>query len=117
MSGSGGGGGGGSGGGGYSPTDSKKNCEDLTFETMLNSPDPSVINQMSIGDILDVEIVATQGVNVVGALRRNTTRDLAGTITDYLRELLRCLQSSNVSYEAEVLSINGGIVRVRVESV
>ena len=118
MSGSGGGGGGGAGGptgGSWAPPDSQIDCANLRFETPLSSPNPTVVAQIAVGEVADVELVNPQpDVTVVGVLRRNPPQDVIGTITTRLRELLRCIQGGT-DYQAEILEISGGVVRVKVE--
>jgi len=112
MSGLGGGSGGGGGPIGLGPggaTDDGTACDRLRFDTMLASPDPAVIERLSLGDILDLEIRG-QGV---AALARTAGGGIAGWIIERLPQLLRCLQADN-TFEAKVKSVQGGAVLVQV---
>jgi len=104
MSGSGGGGGGGGGTGGPTP------CSDLKFETSLSSPQSAVVSTINVGDILDVVAKSATGP----ALAKTESEEVAGSITaGQLLRLLECLAEGN-PFEAEVLGVSGGDVRVEV---
>jgi hypothetical protein len=106
---SGGGGGGSTGGGGDSGVD----CSALQFEANVSSPQPSAVAALQVNDALTVHL-EQQGATRMIALRR-PNNDLVGSLTDHLRELIRCIQEG-VDFEAIVLSVQGGAVRVRVQA-
>lgn len=108
MSGSGGFGGGGGGGSPSTP------CEVLAFETQLSSPKADVIQNLTVGSVLKIElkklgdtytIVVTWNGQVAGGL----------TAPDVQR-LRECILDGH-EYAATVLSINQGQVKVRVKAV
>lgn len=107
MSGSGGGGGGGNSGG--SANDSP--CESLKFDAQLTSPQPAVVATLVVGDVLDIRVDKLQGQIVVKVLKGGL---VAGGLTGPEATRLRnCIEGGH-AYEAEVMSVNGGHVRVRV---
>lgn len=106
---SGGGGDRGPSGGGDSGVD----CRDLRFEATISSPQPTVVANLQVDEVLTVGI-EQQATNRMIAVRRSNG-DLVGSLTDHLRELIRCIQEG-VNYEATVISIQGGAVRVRVQA-
>lgn len=103
---SGGSGGGGGGGSDFVP------CEMLKFDAQLTSPQPAVVQTMTAGDVLDVNIVSLNGQQVLQALKNGQAAGgLIGADASRLRE---CILSGH-AFRAVVLSVNGGQVRVHVE--
>jgi hypothetical protein len=111
MSGSDGGGdlGGGGGGGGRTP------CDQLSFEASLASPSPAVIAGLAINASLDVRLQQQPG-GALAVVAIAPGGAAAGAIATRVPELLRCLQAGNF-YQAVVLSVAGGSVRVRIEPI
>jgi hypothetical protein len=107
MSGGGGSGGGGRFGGG--PRDDEVDCDNLRFEATLTSPDPLVVATVSVDDVLSVGLADPPNRRVVVIAPAGTV----GSLVDHLAHLLRCLQRR--AFQATVLSIDGVVVRVRVE--
>ena len=104
----------GGGGGGYPirPDDAPIDCESIVDETILNSPDPTVLNKLTVGDLLMVDIIETEGRRSLVA--RTDAGEIAGAITsDSLRDLIRCINEGN-SYQAKVIELDGGLCRVEV---
>lgn len=102
MSGSGGGGG---------PAPNGDPCEKLTSETTLASPVRTVIAQLNVGTLLDVEVADTGGVRVVHAVYNG---NIAGSITStIIHRIAECIETGH-QYVAEVLSVQGGACRVRI---
>lgn len=107
---SGGGGGGGGAGPGFPEQGEPVDCADLTFATTLSDPIPEVVDDLKEGDVLAVELrTEPRRISVVDG----DGRDAGAIATQQWDRLLECLQSGN-EYEAEVLSVDGGAVRVRV---
>ncbi len=103
----GGGGGGGAGIGGIDV------CA-LTDDTVINSPVADVIETLKIGDVLIVELVRTAPVRLIV---RTQEGKIAGAITGAkLPQIIKCIEAG-VQYQAQVTSIRGGAVRVRVSNV
>jgi len=89
---------------------SEISCDKLGFECQLHSPNPAVVPQLSVGDLLTIQL--TQGARLVAEAYWHG--QVAGSILSaQLQKFLDCLQQG-YSYQATVLSITGGSVRVRV---
>jgi len=84
-------------------------CETLSGLTQLNSPQPNVVQQLSVGDNLDLILQAT-------IVEAHFNGNAAGTITwTLLARLIECMDEG-YSYIAQVRSINGGIVQVHIRA-
>ena len=106
MSGGGGGGGGGGDGGGE-----EIDCNKLRFEAQLASPQAAVVATLSVGEVLDVDVVNMSGQLVVQVLKGGSAAGgLAGPDATRLRN---CIGNGH-QYKATVRTINGGQVRVQV---
>ncbi len=70
----------------------------------------SVLASLTVGNVLSVGLQQTP---VRAIVVREAGGQVVGALTTRVRELLRCLQQQ-VDFEAEVLAINGGDVRVAV---
>jgi hypothetical protein len=95
--------------GGGRGRDAPYDCSRLRFEATLASPDATVAATLHVGDILDV-ILETAPVRRVVVSVSGT---VAGSLVDHLAQLIACLQER--AFRAEVLSVAGRVVRVRVE--
>lgn len=91
----------------YSPSDS---CAALRFETQLASPKAHVVAQLQVGNTLDI-VFGPSGSQVVIALWNGA--EAGGIVDPHLPQLRNCM-NQNEQYQADVLSIAGGQVRVRV---
>ena len=107
MSGGGGSGGGSYGGGG--PSEEEFDCDKLRFEAIVTSPDPTVVATLNEGDVLTVTLEDPPNRRVVVV----APAGVVGSLVDHLRELIRCLQRR--TFQAVVISLDGVVVRVRVE--
>ncbi|HVX00129.1 MAG TPA: hypothetical protein VHA52_06830 [Candidatus Babeliaceae bacterium] len=85
-------------------------CADLVLRTQLASPDPAVIADLGVGDILTVHLL-----NAVGPLQALTVdNQIAGAIlTANPARLINCI-NSGYEFQARVLSINGGECQVSI---
>lgn len=105
--------------GGWTPSGSTGSgpdpCE-LRFQTDLFGPVALVVQGLSVGDRLSVQII-TQGQSQSVAALTQSTGAVAGTITGarQLGALINCLAQH--AYEAEVTAISGSQVTVIVERV
>jgi hypothetical protein len=98
----------GSGGGGQ--PDPPASCL-FSFTTTLNSPVPSVLAQLRISDVLDVQIL-NQSPERIGAV--HPTLGLAGTITaQEVTRLLNCLRGG-FHYDAVVIELRSPVCRIEV---
>lgn len=107
MSGSGGGGSGG--GPGYSSP-----CDTLRFDSQLSSPQAPVVATLSPGDVLLIAVAQMNGQVVVQVLRRG--QPAGGLTGPEATQLRNCIEQGH-NFNATVLQVNGGQVRVRVEHV
>ena len=86
--------------------DSGRKCDELRFETAIASPNPNVIENLSLGDVLEIEIRE-------GAIALVHRTGIAGSIVQNVPELIRCLQQG-YEFEGEIKSIRGGRVDIEV---
>lgn len=97
------------GGNGGGPT-----CADLKFSTTIASPDPDGIGALTPGDVLDVALLEEGGVAIIGVV--DDDGSLIGSIvSDRAAQLRECLQRG-FAFQAEVESVDGGAVRVRISA-
>lgn len=85
-------------------------CDRLAFEAAIMSPDPEVVRSLHKGDILLLALRQQKPGGTIVVLKDNL---VAGSIIEHVTELVRCIQAGH-SFEAKVLSISGGDVRVQV---
>lgn len=104
-----GGGGGGGPGGGFEPNAVQTPCGELRFRTSVSSPQPAA-STLAVGDILGV-VLETEPRPVVRLV--DSASKVVGSVVGHLPDLLRCIQEG-LSYEAEVLEINGGQIKVQI---
>jgi len=97
---------GGAGGGG-----SDDDCPS-DFVTVLASPDPNVVAELTDDDLLNI-VAVDQPVR--GVLAETLSGDRVGAIVKDIVRLRRCM-ARGVIYEADVVSVNGGAVTVRVRA-
>jgi hypothetical protein len=107
MSGSGSSGGFGSGGNG-----GHIDCSKFSFETHINSPDPTEVAKLSVGDILEIVLAIRGTVEVVQVLNGS---NVVGGIVDRAPSLKQCLDKG-FKFTATVRSISGAAVKIYVES-
>lgn len=108
MSGSGGGFGGGA------SDDAQTACERLIIETAISSPKEPVIKNLSVNDVLQVELEQAGTTSVVVLTYRD---EKAGGITHAQTNRLReCIQAGT-KYIATVISKSDGQVRIRIKPV
>lgn len=93
-----------------SPSDS---CASLRFDTQLASPKAQVVAQLQVGDVLDIAF--GQGGNQIVVALWNSV-EAGGIVDPHLNQLRNCMNQGE-QFQARVLSITGGQVRVRVQHV
>lgn len=103
---------GGSGGGGYEPPLST--CESLVIETLLSSPKPRVVANLSPGATLAVQTQQSSSVTVVVLVYQGEVA--GGLASPQVARLRECLEHGT-RYQADVISISNGQVRVRIKAV
>lgn len=108
MSGSSGGGGGGT----FEPEVIA--CERLQFETDVRSPNPAVIAQIQVGDVLDVQLRKGPPDTVVLIFQG---QDVGGIVSPKAARLRECL-AGGTRYTATVIAKRGAnVVAVRITPV
>ncbi|MBK5143728.1 hypothetical protein I2494_08365 [Budviciaceae bacterium BWR-B9] len=106
--------GGGSYGGQFGQADFEVTCEKLTIDTQLSSPDPQVVTQLTVGDILNIAQINSQGSLLTVAIYNG--KQAGGIASPYIQRLRDCI-IHGTTYVARVTAINGGQVRVSVYAV
>lgn len=105
-----GGGGGGGGGGSGGPTSEPDVCKLLRIRAILNSPQPSVVQHIHVGDVLDVHM--TSGHSITVEVLHNGQP--AGSITGpEFVNLINCIRNG-IQYQAKVISTTQGKIEVEV---
>lgn len=105
--------GGGGSGGSYSPPDTGVRCASLKFDAPLQSVDPDAVQRLIERDELTVRLGTADGASVVEVVTAGG--DYVGALIDRIADLLRCIQDG-YEYVANVVSIDRGDVRVRVQA-
>ncbi len=101
---------GGSGSGGWSPSPPQNPCNTLAFRAPLNSPQPAVLAQLSVGSLLTVSLAPTPQA----AVYISYLGQVAGSLTGQkIISLINCIQNG-YQFQAEVISIVGGLCTVDV---
>lgn len=83
----------------------------ISIETTLASPDPTEVATLTVGEIL--ALVLEEAPPAVVVVRASGAR--VGAITQRATDFSRCLQDG-YAYNAEVVSISGGAVTVRISN-
>lgn len=88
----------------------RQNCADIVLKTQLASPDPDVIDDLGVGDILNIKLSSATGP------LQAVTMDgqIAGAILSSNPALLINCITEGHEYLARVLSINGGDCQVSI---
>ena len=96
---------------GYRPTTPASPCASLVIDATVNSPQPGVISDLKVGDVLDVVLSpGGLGVHVVHATK------IVGSLTGTrVASLVNCM-NSGFQYAATVKTLTGGLCVVRVAS-
>jgi len=108
----------GSGGGGYGgqfgQADFEVTCEKLKIDTQLSSPNPQVVAQLTVGTILRITQITSQGSQLTVAMYN--AMQAGGIASPYIQRLRDCI-NNGTTYVARVTAINGGQVRVSVYAI
>lgn len=94
----------------WTPTTPTNPCDQLSFRSSVNSPQPSVISGLNQGDILQVVLQTLPQTAVVVQHQGATAGALVGT---KVNSLINCLQNG-YQFVAEVLEVAGGRCTVEV---
>lgn len=84
----------------------------IVEKTVLNSPNPTVITDLRVGNVLWVELEDAQSRRRL--VVKTEVGDIAGAITSTrIADIIECIQKG-FSYKAEVLAINAGRVEIEI---
>lgn len=101
----------GSGGSYLGPSTPASSCTSLQFDTQLASPKAQVVSQLNTNDILDIAFAQQGSQQIVVAL--SAGQEAGGIVDPHLHQLRNCM-SQGEQYQARVLSVSGGQVRLRI---
>ena len=93
------------------PSTPTTSCASLQFDAQLASPKAQVVAQLSVNDILDIVFVQAGNQQVVSALWNGS--EVGGIVDPHLNQLRNCMNQGE-QYQARVLQLGGGQVRLRV---
>lgn len=91
----------------------RTNCESLAFETFLSSPKPAVVTQLNVGDVLDIAVQTSGGIETVAVLFNG---QVAGGLVQNSDRIKACI-SQGFDYQADIRGIQGAQVTIFVHSV
>ncbi len=100
----------GSGGSYLGPSEPTTSCATLQFDTQLASPKAQVVALIQPNHTLDIAFAPT-GNQVVCALWQG--QEVGSIVDPHLNQLRNCMNQGE-QYQARVLHVSGGQVRVRV---
>ena len=101
----------GSGGSYLGPSTPTTSCATLQFDTQLASPKAPIVAQLSVNDVLDIAFEQHGTQQIVVALWNGA--EAGGIVDTHLNQLRNCM-NQNEQYQARVLHVGGGQVRLRV---
>ena len=87
-------------------------CDTLKFDSQLSSPQAPVVASLRPGDVLPIAVVQMNGQVVVQVL--SNAQPAGGLAGPEATQLRNCIEQGH-DFNATVLQVNGGQVRVRVE--
>ncbi len=105
---------GGSFGGQFGQDTFEVTCEKLTINTQLSSPNPNVVPQLSVGCMLDIVQRYQNGLSLTEAIYQGNI--VGGIASPQIQRMRECMNQGTI-YVAQVTSINGGQVMVRVHAI
>lgn len=87
-------------------------CSKINFDTAINSPKPQIISRLKKGDILQVDLREDRAKTFIAVLHKD---EIAGSITERIDRLASCIREG-YTFVAEVLSIDGGKIKINIRS-
>ena len=100
--------GGGSGGSSFEPV---KDCDRISFNTDINSPQEQAIGRLQVQDRLDVML----SNNTVVVVRQDTGDTLGSVNWSSIVRLIECMQDG-IKYVAVVRDIQDGLIKVHISA-
>lgn len=101
----------GSGGSYLAPSNPASSCAALQFDTQLASPKASVVANLTVNDILDIALSQSANQQAIVALWNGA--EAGGIVDPHLSQLRNCMSQGD-QYQARVLNVGGGQVRLRI---
>ena len=86
-------------------------CEGLVLNTQIASPKPAVIRQLSVDDILQVDLQTVDTTTAIVLLFR---KQIAGAVAAPDMQRLRECIEGGARYDATVTAISGAHVSIRI---
>lgn len=86
-------------------------CEGLVLNTQIASPQPAVIRQLSVNNILQVDLRTVNATTAIMLLYRG---EIAGAVAAPDMQRLRECIEGGARYEAQVTAISGAHVSIRI---
>lgn len=98
-------------GGGMS---NEPSCLDISFQTQISSPKAEVVAELSVDDVLDIELIVGGKVTTVAV--KHAGKIVGGLASPNISKIRQCL-SQGIRYQATVISIDSGLIRIEVYAV
>ncbi len=96
----------------YSLPVEKFSCERLVITTVLTNPVMAIIQNLHIGDILDIEIVPNTGVI---AKANGQTAGIVQVVSYTMDKLIDCIEGGTVYIGTVIdLDITNGVCRIKI---
>mgnify|MGYP001823352038 CR=1 FL=1 len=85
-------------------------CESLAFESFLSSPKPTIVALLNVGDVLDITVQTTGGIETVAVLYQG---QVAGGLVQNSDRIKACI-SQGFNYQADVRGVQGAQITIFV---
>ncbi len=107
-----------SGSDGYGPSDgggAGVDCHHFVERLQLSSPNPPVVGNLNLGEVLSVALNQSGSVPILEAI--TVSQQVAGSLIPRgMARLIECM-GQGVNYSATILEINGGLVNVEIRAI
>lgn len=88
-------------------------CDSVDFDVKVSSPQHSVSNKVSVGDILDIKIVELNNMQVLAFIWEN---EILGGITGGRGDTLSKCLKLGYKFQGEIISIDMASIAVNVRN-
>jgi len=92
--------------------DSSTNCEELVIVTQISSPKQNVVEKLHVGDILEIKLISENDLSIVTVIHKDEV--VGGVVHLDVAQLRKCLNDGFL-FNAEIITIDEGQVRIRIE--
>lgn len=89
-------------------------CENLVINTQISSPKMQVLQGVTVGAILAVDVQQVSNLSVVVVLHQGLVA--GGVASPSVNRLRECIQQGT-NYCAEVTAVNGPQISIRIKSI